>query len=148
MHKNPFWLALLILISLVAIWYSAIAFYHLYGYVTLSKTAPAEEVRWSIKENDPDSFQIVADYTFTVADKTNTGTTVFNDWSFRNPWGAQAILKEREKQTWTVWYSPWNFNHSSLQKSFPTKECLTMGVLVGLLLYFIWLGSYVARYQR
>jgi len=148
MHKNPVWLALLVLISLIALWFSAIALYDLYGYLTLTETVPAEKINWSIKEESPESFQIVADYTFIVNDQHYAGSTTFKDWPYRNPWGAQSALLEREKQQWSVWYSPRNKHHSSLQKSFPIQECITMGVLWGLLLYFLWLGSYVARYQR
>lgn len=148
MHKNPVWLALLVLIGLATLWFSATAFYDLYGYFTLTEKVPSQTVRWSIKEESPEAFLVVADYTFVVNDQQYAGSTTFNDWPYRNPWGAQAALKERETQSWLVWYSPRNTDHSSLQKSFPIKKCITMGILWGLLIYFLWLDSYVARYQR
>lgn len=148
MHKNPIWFALLALISLTTLWFSAIAVYNLYGYFRLTETISAQDIRWSIKEEDPESFQVVADYTFLVNDQQYEGSTTFNDWPYRNPWGAQEALKVKEKQNWFVWYAASNANHSSLQKSFPIKECITMGILWGLLIYFLWLDSYVARYQR
>lgn len=148
MHKNPFWIALLLLFALITAWFSLEALYRLYEYAILSKESAAKVNEWSIREAGPESYKLAADYSFSVNEQTFDGTTIFNDWNYRNPWGAQAVLKEREARAWTAWYNPSNPHHSSLQKRFPLKECVSAGILWGLLLYFLWLGFYVVRYRR
>lgn len=147
MHKNPVWLAFLIAIALIVAWYCGVALFKLYRYNVLTAQAPAGNIQWSVKTLSDEEYIVHAHYAFAAAGKNYTGETDFIDEVFLNAWAAEQALSKYSAKTWTVWYQPGNFNHSTLQKKFPTKECWSAGVMLALMLYFIWLGFYVTRYQ-
>jgi hypothetical protein len=152
MHKNPFFLTLLACLAAAALTYSVIAIYKYIRYASLTATAQAEEMQWDIKAHArmkpldlilADHYFVQAHYNFYDKDKKHAGKTRFKE-SYLNSWAAEQAIKDFEKQSWTVWYEPGKGNHSTLQKNFPLKECISAGVLWALLVYFIWLGCYVA----
>jgi hypothetical protein len=147
MHKNRWWLIFLTTIALIVAWYCAVAFYKIYFYSKLNAETQTVSIQWGIKMLSDEQYTIQADYTFDVDGKIYQGHTNFRDEIYMNEWSAeQAILKDKKK-LWKVWYQAGYFDHSTLQKKFPTKECYSAGVMLALLLYFVWLGFYVTRYQ-
>lgn len=147
MHKNPIWLTFLVIIALIVAWYVGVAFYRMYDFYTLQATAPATITQWSAKEIATDEFAPYAKYSFVVHEKHFEGETALKYPIFRNSWAVEQSIPQLESKKWTAWYSPSNPNHSSIQKKFPTKECVSAALLFGLLLYFVWLGFYVAKKQ-
>lgn len=145
MHKNPLFLALLGLISLAFLWFAGIAGYQLYLYHSLDTPTTASVDLWDIEHKSDEEYLVSASYTYRVQEKLYNGKTIFNDWPFRNPWAAEELIKTRKKQKWTAWYNASNPSYSSLQKNFPSKECLSAGMLGALLLYFLWLSFYIPR---
>jgi Protein of unknown function (DUF3592) len=147
MHKNPVWLLFLGIISVIVLWYCGVALYRYYQYITLSEASKAANIEWSVKALSDEQYVVDAHYTFLVKGERYSGDTVFRDEVFLNAWAAEQELPKFSSQAWQVWYQPSNLNHSTLQKKFPLKECISAGVLLGLFLYFLWLGFYVTRYQ-
>jgi hypothetical protein len=147
MHRNPIWLIFLAVIAAVAIGYSSFTLYKLYGYYTLTRETSPLSIQWTVKVLSDDEYAVNGAYAFLVEGKTIQGETLFKDETFMNPWAAEASVQKFSGKSWKVWYQPSNLHHSTLQKKFPLKECSSAGVLLALLLYFIWLGFYVTRYQ-
>jgi hypothetical protein len=76
-----------------------------------------------------------------------SGASVLTDEPFRNRWGAQEAITQYAAKEWRVWFDHKDPDYSSLQKKFPLKECVSAIFLWGLLLYFLWLGFYVAKFN-
>jgi hypothetical protein len=148
MHQNGFWLAFLFTIGIIVIWFSASALFQVYQVQMLTKTAPAAMIDWNIVSISSDEYVFETKYSFFVDNSLVKGEMRWKKPIFRNYWSAEEDLKQRVKLDWLVWYSPSNVHHSSLQKNFPIKECLTTGALWVLLFYFLWLGFYVAKFQK
>lgn len=145
MHNNPLWLAFLLGIMLVTLWFCGAALYHFYQYKTLKAEVPAVISKWSIKALSDEEYLVHANYSYQINGKSYEGETDFNDEIYINSWAAQKRIEKFSEKPWNAWYQPSRPLHSTLQKKFPLKECLSAAAMLALLLYFIWLGYYVAR---
>jgi len=145
MFQNKIWLAFVAVVTATVLWFTFRAFTELYYYQALSYQAPAETTEWSVKTLYDDRFVLRANFTFFIEGKLHHGTTVFSSSTFRNPWAAEQALAKYSNKKWNVWYSPDDFSRSTLQKSFPVKECFSAGILWALLIYFVGLGYYVKK---
>lgn len=147
MHSNRFWLGFLAFFACILVGYSTITLYHVYIYWRLNAHTAPTAIEWHAKEIDEDLFAATAVYTFHV----NGNTFMSNDYvrkpTYQNRWAAESELASHAKQYKQVWYRSSDPTYSSIQKIFPTKECIYMCILVGLFLYFLWLGFYVGGYR-
>jgi hypothetical protein len=148
MHKNYVWLGFLAMIVGAVGWLTIKALYLFYLYYSLNAEGPVENLKWSVEQLSEDRFALKADYIFPVKDQKYTGSTLFNNDIFWNPWTADEALKVYAQKSWTVWYSSSAPQYSSLQKNFPIKEWASAGILWVLLLYFFGLGYYVANKKQ
>ncbi|MBA3815852.1 MAG: DUF3592 domain-containing protein [Parachlamydiaceae bacterium] len=147
MHKNTIYRAFLLAVILVTLWYSGIAIYRYYNYGRLTAQASLTSSEWQIQEVAEDEFYLEATYKFSVRQQVYAGRTSWPREFYRNRWAAEKDIPYVQKHHSVVWYQPSNPTHSSLQKKFPLKECLSAIVLWGLLLYFTWLGFYITRFK-
>lgn len=145
MHKNPIWLAFLALLILITLWFCGIAIYRTYHYLNLTAKAEVETIQWSVHEQGSDNYYPYAHYTFRVRGKEVKGESGLPSYEFMNPYAVHEFLPQLSSKKWQVWYNPSHVQNSALQKQFPVKACIIAGVMVGLLLYFIGLGFYVAK---
>lgn len=145
MKSNTIFMALIITIGLVSLWFTGNALYKLYGYNKLNSQILADNIQWSIKEVTDEQFIVEAHYEYKVNGKSYTGDTVFSNHPHRNKWGANEAIKDNQKGKWKVWYDKNDPDYSSLQKNYPYKELIYSVVLWGLVAYFIWLGYYTNR---
>lgn len=143
LHKNTAWLLFLAIFALFALGYSSVALYKIYRYSRLTSQAPAKEVQWQIKKNWLGKYYIEATYNYEIQNKDYAGTTEFLDAYYVNTWAADQKISLFKDKTWQIAYQPTDPNHSTLQKRFPTQECYSAAVVLGLLLYFVILGIYV-----
>jgi hypothetical protein len=151
MYKNPFWILFLAFLSLVTAWYVGRAFYLVYEYSVLQRNVPAKTIEWRVDELSDEQFVPEAAYTYEVDGKTYEGKGLWTEQIYRNAYAAQLAImafKQSPKRSWTIWFDPTEITHSSLQKTFPIKECIYAGLLSGILLYFIGLGYYVSRQKE
>jgi hypothetical protein len=147
MHRNPYYLALLLTIVGAALFFGGKAGYKYYKYSVLTAQAPLKKVDWSIQEVSDEEFFVKADYLFEVNGVEFPNETVFKT-KHLNHWAAEQALEEMKTyKNNKVWYQPGNEHHSTLQKNFPLKECVSAAALLALLLYFVWLGIYVVNYR-
>lgn len=147
MHKNRVWLGFLAAMTLITAGYCGSALYKIYRYVVLTKQTTPENLRWGVQALSDDQYLIKVNYDFQVNGSVYPGETDFTDRVYMNPWAAEQETPKYSYKKWNVWYQPRNYQHSTLQKKFPAKECYSAGAMIILLLYFIWLGFYVAQKQ-
>jgi hypothetical protein len=126
--------------------YTVWTFFNAYQYMQLTHRTLVKQIDWSVQEIKKDTFVVQADYTFSVKGSLYKGQTVL-DPSYLNDWAAQeAIQKQLAHQSWKVWVDPHHLNNSTLQKKFPTKQCISIVILWILWIYFINLGFYVKQH--
>jgi hypothetical protein len=147
-HKNVFWRAFLLVVTLTTLIYSGIATYRYHAYLSLSAKQPLTgPISWDVEEKSSEDFILISNYTYQVNGLSYSGETKWSDTPYRNGWAAQQAIEVSAKESFTVWYDPSDPSYSSLQKHFPLKECVYAVFLWGLLLYFVWLGYYAGSYR-
>lgn len=137
------WGAFFLFIGAVILWFTASAGYQLYQYAVLQEKTFAKKIEWSVVEVTDEKYVLNAQYTFDLDGTSFSGNTRMTSLSFRNQWAAEQSIPKYDKQQWEVWYSPGNPHHSTLQKNFPLKECLSAALLWGIMGYFLWLQYYL-----
>lgn len=147
MHKNFIWQAFLLIIFLTTLWYTVVAGFRYYAYVRLTQQTALEDIEWHIEEVSEEDYVLTANYKFKIDSQSFSGSTSWTKMPYRNRYSADRAKEERAAQEWRVWFDPSSPEHSSLQKDFPLKESVSATFLWGLLLYFLWLGFYVARFR-
>lgn len=147
MHKNFIWQSFLLVVLLTTLWYTGKAAYKYYGYARLTQKAIATDMKWSIQELSDEDYILESQYTFKVGDHLFQGMTSFANTPYRNQYSATKAKAEMSAQKWIVWYDASNPHNSSLQKDFPLKECVYAILLWGLMLYFLWISFYVAKFK-
>jgi hypothetical protein len=146
MHGHPLWLTFLAALALGVFWYSGNAGWKYYRYYSLTASTRPTQLSWQIGEVSDEEYPLIGSYTYIDPATGDSKAGSWSDRPFRNRWAAEQALPDYGSKEWLVWFSP-NSQYSSLQKSFPIKECISAAVLWLLLLYFIWLGFYVTRYR-
>ena len=141
--KNPNWLIFLIVIGAVVFWFTAKAIYLSLNEAQLKEAVSVQSIHWSVKALTEEQYQIEADYTFFLKNKLYHNKTLFTKPLYRNPFAAEGAIQSFSKQQWKVWYNPSNPDHSTLEKTFPLKDWIYVGILWALFCYFIWLGKSV-----
>lgn len=145
LHKNKVWLCFLSIIFLITCAYTGKTLYKLYDYMSLSSLTHSKSIEWSVNAETEDLYLPAARYAFEAKGKVYEGEMLFSQEAYRNPWAAEESLKNLAATYHSVWFSPSDPAHSSLQKKFPLKESIYAGVLWALSVYFFWLGAYVAK---
>lgn len=147
MHKNYVWQAFLIVVFAATLWYTIVAIYSYYSYSYLKATTNPTKIDWEIVQESDEDYLTKALYHYDFKDKSYVGSTIFKHTPYRNHWAAEQAIKEFSSRQWTIWFDPFNPHKSSLEKNFPFKEVISAIFLWGLVLYFLWLGFYVAKFK-
>ncbi len=142
MHTNSLWLIFIAVLGVIASGYTLHALYRVYQYSTLTRQTLATHVEWTVHSKWTGRYFLEAAYAFSFEGHRFEGATEFGDETFINRSEAEKQIQRYQNQSWTVWHSPRKFSYSSLQKKFPSKECGSAAVMLGLLCYFIFLGFY------
>ena len=146
-HSRQITWLFLVLLAAVAIAvaiYGTIALTRLQHYHQLDSTIPPTQISWQIKRVKSDRYHLEASYRYRVAGKEYRGN--FKDKTrIRNRYAAEEMLRGYEERSWKLWYASQSPKRSTLQKSFPFKECLSAGLLLVVLIYFLGLGIYLAK---
>lgn len=113
-------------------------------YFSLQKQAKAQISQWEIVEMK-DRFGLKAKYGFAIQEKTWQGLFTLSPPYYLNEMAALSALKEKAKNSWTVWYNPKNPQISALEKSFPIGLLIRALICYGVLIYFFCLCKRLAR---
>jgi hypothetical protein len=148
MHPNKIWLVFLASITLVVIWFSWGTVSHVMHYFSLEKKAKVIDSEWTILKIQDDQYQVQADFTFEYQEKQYRGFDIFEKPIYPNPWAAEYGVKEMKAKELFAWFYPKKPTNSSLEKHFPLKSILSSIILIGLWIYFIWVGFYVTQFRK
>ena len=148
MHKNRLFLILLTALVLLSLWYTIDAIQHSFEYKKLSAKAKIDEINWSVKQLGSDRFIPLGHYQFSAKETIYSGNSELSRPVYRNAWAIEQSFSDLSGQYKFVWYNPKDPSHNSLQKRFPTRECVSAFVLWVIFLYFLGLGYYVGRRQN
>ena len=140
MHKNKFWLGFLIFVILVTLGNVSLATYRYLSYRQLQAQAPLLNFSTEINEISDTYYFVEVNYTFLVNGKTHSGNSFSTERHFLNHWAAEEEEKAFNARPPKVWYDPNNPEHSTLVKKFPLRDIGSSLALIGLLVYFLWLG--------
>ncbi len=148
MHRNSIWLAFLLVFTGVTAFFLATAGREAYLYFSRSGSAPAYVAEWKIEGVARDRYVAMATYTFRAGESEAFGEGALQGFVFRSAAAAQASLPRIRETSWKVWYNPSSPSANSLEKVFPTRSCLYAAILLGVLIYLVGLGVFVARRDR
>lgn len=144
--KKGIWRAFFVLSSAVSLWFCVQASLLLVPYWRLSDEVKGYVDNFSIQEINSEKYAVRAFYHYEVAGQTYEGKTIFEAPIFLNREAAeQHIQKHWYEKKWDVWVCPQQPSYSSLQKLFPFKALFNAVLSIGVLFYFVWLRSYVAK---
>ncbi|MEI8300250.1 MAG: hypothetical protein WCG10_01375 [Chlamydiota bacterium] len=144
--KKGVWGAFFLLSSAVTLWFCVQASLQLIPYWRLSEETHGYIDNFLVQEITQEKYAVRAFYHYQVGDQTYKGETTFKAPIFLNPAAAkQHIEKYWNEKEWDVWYSLKTPSYASLQKLFPFKAIFNAVLSVGVLFYFVWLRSYVAK---
>lgn len=145
MFKQRSWQILLVSLALVASYFSLTSYILMYQYARLDTRTVPESVHWSSHALNNERYVLKANYVFRVKDRNYTNEALLlNPW-YRNEWAAEQEIPIQMKKNWEIWFSSSNPESSSLQKIFPTKECVSSILLWGIFVYFVLLGLYMEK---
>ena len=136
--------ALFILTGLATLWIGGGFFYEFYKYYELSHEAVVKLDNWKIHE-DEDRFTIRVNYSFDWKGQTIAGRYFFPRPVYHNPYIAEEHLKLWKEKEWKIYFNPKWPSDAALQKKFPTKKGIYLGLSLGILLYFLLLKGFVVR---
>jgi hypothetical protein len=138
LHRNPVWMTFFYLITLTATIYTIIASLDIYHYLRMSKIVIPNEVEWSIKKFNEETFIPEGSYQFTLNGVTIVGKTSLQQ-RYLNPFAAQEAINKFIYLSPQVWFDPSNPQISTLEKTFPLKKSFYAGILWALVIYLFWL---------
>jgi len=147
MQKNTVWLALIATLTLIMLWYSGVFLYRYYNYIRLGAKAPAKEITWTVEPRTDEQFLLKANYSFNANNQVYTGNSVVEERGYWNRYSAEKGVEDFSKKKWNIWYNSNDPTHSSLQKNFPLKECVSAAIMWAIVFYFLWLGYYSTRFR-
>lgn len=147
LHRNPFWIFFLGLVAISALAYTSYAFFQLYSYQRLDRTAVPQEINWSVLAMDESGFIPQAHYQFIFQDKVFNGHTLLKE-HYLNAWAAREAIDRLQHKPLFVWFDSTSPTTSTIERNFPLKTCLYTALLWGLLVYLVWLNQQVMRYKN
>jgi hypothetical protein len=139
------WKLFLGAIAGVALFFSAEALTKVSYYVSLDKKAKAHVTHWEVREKGDEAFAIVGEYTFSLRGKELTGETEFAEPYFLNEISAKKAVEKLKTESWTVFFSGKNPEKSSLQRFFPFLTCIRAFLVLGVFVYFLFLGRWFKK---
>jgi len=125
MKIKQLWIAFLACVALVVVWFTFDASYKVYQWGTQTRSTH-----------------------FTHKGEKAEGSTIFEADRYRNKETANHFLDQYKEKNWTVWYSPFQLENSTIDRFFPLKSCIYTAIVWCIFIYFIWLGYYVGKYYR
>ena len=147
MHKNVVWFVFLLLIALIMIWFSGKAVYELYSYWALSSNTSVYPVEFSVKKQG-DNYGVCLKYKYDIAGISHEREEILKQYVYKSPWMAETKIKKLQKQKkWIAWYNPQKIDTITLNRILPIKSSVYALIIVALLVYFLWLGCYAAKYK-
>jgi hypothetical protein len=132
-----FWQVLLILTSLLSVFFIGKMAREMVAYFSLDQQGKALAVKWEVVEKSPSAFALAASYHFLDGDRLFEGFTEFPKPYCLNRLAAENVIREFASKEWNVFYKSSDAAFSSLQKMFPFKVVFQAILTLGVLVYFL-----------
>ena len=139
------WKLFLGAIAGVALFFSVEALTKVSYYVSLDKTAQANVSHWEVREKGDEAFAIVGGYSFSLQGEEMIGETEFAEPYFLNERAAEKAVEKLKTESWTVFFSGKNPEKNSLQRFFPFLTCIRAFLVLGVFVYFLFLGRWFRK---
>lgn len=140
-----FWVVLLVVSGLITCWFAGQVGMRGYRYIKLNAQASVEVLKWDVKMVSTSHYALHAVYRYVVDDREFISETVFSSPSYPNQFAATLDLKSWQSKEFKGWYQKNNPTFSSLEKKFPKKELINLGVAFGVFLYFYFAKSLLSN---
>ncbi|MGB7978148.1 MAG: hypothetical protein WCF19_03180 [Chlamydiales bacterium] len=124
--------------SLIALYFSIRFTSAAISYFALQAQSSPHIDQWEIVEING-LYALKAHYTFGAQEKNWHGTFTLNPPYYLNEPAAFSALKQKAKESWTVWYRSANPSISALQKKFPAGLLIRALICCGVAVYFCFL---------
>lgn len=114
----------------------------IYRYSRLSEQIPAQVEEWSVQEVKADQFEVRAHLSYTFQGETYHHTLPVGR-RYPNPWAAEKAMQQlKGKSEWKIWIDPKRPEEGVIDKYFPYRATISALILVGIMIYFLFLGLY------
>lgn len=127
-----------------AFWIAGGFVYDLHHYFQHSEEANVQLDNWKVEE-DEGNYSIVVNYTFDWKGQKIIGRYHFPRPVYQNPYITEEHMNSWKGKDWKIYFNPKSPSNASLQKKFPAKKGINLGLSLGILLYFLLLKGYVSR---
>lgn len=143
MVRDTVWIALLVLLGIVVLWYGVQGCTKLSRYFHYNQRAIASILDWKTLEKGANVYTIGARYSFESGGVLYEGESEVGK-PYPNPWAAEKAVESLSQRTWDVWYAKRNPAQSTLKKDFPYRPVISFFLVLALLGYFFFLGRYIS----
>lgn len=130
----------------VALWFSIQAGVDLVRYLRIDRSVEPETISWEVEQQGRSHFRLRAHFSFVVDGERFESEALLPRRGYRNHWAAAAAKEKLEGEL--IWYAPSNPELTVLRRAFPVKSSVHALMILGILLYFAWIGLYVTRSRR
>lgn len=127
-----------------ALWIGGGFFYDLHRYFQLSEEAYVELDHWKVVE-DEENYSIKVNYSFNYNGQKILGAYHFPRPVYQNLHITEEHISSWKEKEWKIYFNPKYPTNASLQKKFPAKKGINLGLSLGILLYFLLLKGYISR---
>ena len=148
MKYKQIWVAFLSCVLLVVLWFTFNSSYQVYQWATQTRSSRPLELEWGVEQQASDRFVLDASYIFLHKGQKVEGNTIFQNERYRNKSTANHFLNLYKEKEWTVRYSPFQLQNSTINRLFPLKSCIYTAIVWCIMIYFVWLGYYVGKKYR
>lgn len=145
MFVNKVFNGLVIVTALISVFFLGKASVGVSDYFSLDRKARAFPEGWKIEDRDSSSYAILVSYHFFVEKERFEGQIEFAKPYFLNKEFAEKAVKKLSSQSWEVFFSEKDPLKNSLQREFPFKLCIHAFLILGVLVYFIFLKKWTMR---
>ncbi len=139
------WIGIFSLLLVVFLFFFVKAGKQVGEYLSLNTQTRALVENWQIIRKAEDSFAIEVSYQFYVKDREFVGKTEFIKPYFPNEESARKAIQKLSLQPWAVFFHKENPEKSSLQRKFPFQGCIHAFLVLGLLVYFVFLKKWLEK---
>lgn len=143
MHPNRIWKGFLFIVTASSLFYGLWTAHLYFEYRRYNRSTILLTIEWSVQERGENDYRVQGSYTFKTNEKLFQAQDTLREPVFLNTWAAHDFIKTLNEHPPRVWFSGDSPDHSTLQKKFPLKECISTVVLAGIVIYLFGLGYYV-----
>lgn len=137
--SKSIWGILIICIAGFIIWTSIYVLLPLWNYYRLDTPIPVSVNQWEIKKLGGSDYAVVALFSYEVKGEKYEGRTQFQKPYYPNYYAAEDQIKRFSKRAWKGWVNSKNPHIAALEKPFPYLKIFYAFVILGVLLYFVYL---------